>query len=88
MRTDFGSEDPASFQRPLLALLRPFMKTPASGATTSIHLASAPERDRVTGQFFVNSKPKRSSPQSYDEPAATRLWHVSTELTGVARTPT
>ena len=25
------------------------------------HLASAPDLERVTGYFFVNSKPKRSS---------------------------
>ena len=40
--TSFGAEDPATVQRLLIPLLRHFMKTPAQGAATSIHLASAP----------------------------------------------
>ena len=62
------------------------MKAPEQGATTSIHLASAPDLEQVTGRYFANSKPKRSSKRSYDETAAARLWQVSTEL--VSRTPT
>ena len=83
VRTSFGAEDPAGFQRLLLPLLRPFLKTPAQGAATSIHLASAPELERVTGQYFANCKPKRSSKLSYDEAAAARLWQVSADLVGL-----
>src|SRR5919106_348579 len=39
VRTAFGAEDPAGVQRFLIPFLRPFMKTPAHGAATSIHLA-------------------------------------------------
>jgi retinol dehydrogenase 14 len=53
-------------------------------AATSIHLASAPELEQVTGRFFANSKPKRSSKRSYDEAAAGRLWQVSADLVGLA----
>src|SRR5919205_734343 len=77
VRTSFGAEDPAGFQRLLLPLLRPFLKTPAQGAATSIHLASAPELERVTGQYFANCQPKRSSKVRYDEAARARLWQVS-----------
>jgi retinol dehydrogenase-14 len=89
--TSFGVEDPASVQRVFIPFLRAFMKTPAEGAATSIHLASAPDLEQVTGGYFANSKIKRSSKPSYDEAAAARLWQVSGDLVGLtmaADTPT
>lgn len=81
VNTSFGAEDPALLQRLLLPLVRPFMKSAAQGAATSIYAASAPEVAGVTGQFFANSKPKRSSKASYDTDAAARLWQASEALT-------
>ncbi len=83
VRTAFEAEDPSGAQRLLLPFLLPFMKTPAQGAATSIHLASAPDLEQVTGRFFANSKPKRSSKRSYDEAVAARLWQVSADLVGL-----
>ena len=37
--TSFGAEDPARIQKVLVPLLRHFMKTPARGAATSVHLS-------------------------------------------------
>ena len=81
--TAFGAEDPGGIQRWLVPFLRPFMKAPTEGAATSIHLASAPELEHVTGRFFANSKPRRSSERSYDADAAARLWQVSADLVGL-----
>jgi retinol dehydrogenase-14 len=83
VRTSFGAEDPRGVQRLLIPFLRPFMKAPAKGAATSIHLASAPDLEQVTGCYFANSKPKRSSRASYDEAVAARLWQVSAGLVGL-----
>jgi len=83
VRTSFGAEDPRGVQRLFVPFMRPFMKAPAQGAATSIHLASAPDLEGVTGRFFANSKPKRSSKRSYDEAAAARLWQVSADLVGL-----
>jgi len=83
VRTSFGADDPAGVQRLLVPLVRPFMKTPAQGAATSIHLASSPDVEGVTGRYFANSKPRRSSKRSYDEAAAARLWQVSADLVGL-----
>jgi len=80
VRTAFGAEDPGGVQRLLTPFIRPFMKTPAQGAATSIHLASSPDLEQVTGKYFANSTPKRSAKRSYDEAAAERLWQVSAEL--------
>ncbi len=83
VRTAFGAEDPAGVQRLLIPFLLPFMKSPAQGAATSIHLASAPELALVTGGYFATSTPKRSSERSYDAAVAARLWQVSAELVGL-----
>jgi len=82
--TSFGAEDPATVQRVFIPFLRPLMKTPAQGAAMSIQLASAPDLDQVTGRYFANGKPKKSSPRSYDEAAAMRLWQVSADLVGLS----
>jgi retinol dehydrogenase 14 len=84
VRTGFGAEDSGALQRLFTPLMRPFMKSPAQGAATSIHLASSPELDRVTGCYFADGKRKRSSGRSYDEAAAARLWQVSADLVGLA----
>lgn len=81
--TAFGAEDPGTVQRLLLPVMRPFMKTPARGADTSIHAASAPALEQVTGRYFANGKPRKSSPRSYDEATAARLWHESAALVGL-----
>jgi NAD(P)-dependent dehydrogenase (short-subunit alcohol dehydrogenase family) len=80
VRTSFGAEDPAGFQRLLSPLMRLFMKSTTRGAATSIHVASAPELERVTGRYFADGKPRRSSKESHDGAAAARLWRVSAEL--------
>ncbi len=68
--TGFGAEDPGLAQRVFVPLLRPFMQSPARGAATSIHLASAPALTGVTGCYFAGSRPRRSSRRTYDEPAS------------------
>ena len=83
VRTSFGAEDPASLQRVLIPFLLRFMKTPIQGAATSVRLASAPELEQVTGRYFANGQPKKTSRRSYDEAAAARLWQVSADLVGV-----
>ena len=81
--TSFGAEDPGRVQRLLVPVLRPFMKSPARGAVTSIHVASAPDVALVSGRYFAGSRPKRSSARSYDEDVAARLWAVSADLVGL-----
>lgn len=56
---------------------------PEKGAQTSIYLASSPEVEGVTGQFFEKSKPARPTKYALDEAAAKRLWDLSAAWTGV-----
>jgi len=81
--TSFGAEDPGHVQRMFLPFMRPFMKAPAQGAVTSVHVVSAPDLQELTGRYFANSKLKQSSKRSYDQADAARLWQVSTNLVGL-----
>jgi retinol dehydrogenase 14 len=80
--TAFGAEDTARGWRPLIAVMRPFMRTPRSGADTAVYLASSPEVEGVTGRYFVDRKPKDTQAASYDTAASDRLWRVSSNLVG------
>jgi retinol dehydrogenase-14 len=87
VRTSFGAADPARIQRLLIPLLRPVMKSPARGAATSIHLASASELEHVSGRYFANRRPTKSSPRSNDQAVAARLWEASADLVGLTAAP-
>ena len=86
VRTAFGQEDATLWMRLLMPLGRPFLKSPERGAETSVFLASASEVEGVTGRYFANRVAKASSRASYDIGAAQRLWEVSAQLVGLART--
>jgi retinol dehydrogenase 14 len=86
VRTGFGAEDAGTLQRLFTPLMRPFMKSPTQGAATSIHLASSPELQGVTGCYFAGGKRRRSSKRSYDQATAEWLWQVSAELVAIAPT--
>lgn len=83
VRTAFSAEDPAPFLRWLLPLARPFMKSPAAGARTSIYLASSPDVEGVSGAYFAKGKAKSANRSAYDFAMAARLWQVSADLVGL-----
>jgi retinol dehydrogenase 14 len=83
VRTNFGAEDQAWFFTVISRVVRPLLKTPAQGAQTPIYLASSPDMDGITGQFFANRKPKTANKLAYNTDMATRLWQVSAELVGM-----
>jgi NAD(P)-dependent dehydrogenase (short-subunit alcohol dehydrogenase family) len=66
------------------ALARTFGASPEQGADTIIFLASSAEVEGISGKYFERRRPRRSSPESYDEAAARRLWQVSEQLTGLS----
>ena len=64
-------------------VVAPFLTTPEKGARTSIHLASAPEVEGVTGRYFdERSREIPSSALSRDENAQEKLWQLSESLLG------
>ena len=54
------------------------------GAETPVYLASSPEVEGVSGQYFENKQAVRSSAASHDEKLAARLWDFSARLAGLA----
>ena len=50
------------------------------GAATSIYLATSPEVEGVTGQYFYECRAKRPSDAALDEANQQRLWAVSADL--------
>jgi retinol dehydrogenase 14 len=84
VRTNFGSDDQAGFFRVISPLVRPFLKTPYQGARTSIYVASSPDVEGVTGQFFANRKPKTANKVAGDADATSRLWRDSADLVALS----
>lgn len=79
--TNFAGKDAAGFKY-LFLLGRPFMASPQKGARTPVYLAASPEVATITGAYFKNMKPIRSSRESYNQILARRLWTLSEHQTG------
>jgi NAD(P)-dependent dehydrogenase (short-subunit alcohol dehydrogenase family) len=81
--TNFAQSDGGPAVRLLVKVLGSFGASPQEGAKTSIYLASSPEVEGVTGQYFVKSIPRRSAAISYDESLQRHLWEQSAKLVNV-----
>jgi NAD(P)-dependent dehydrogenase (short-subunit alcohol dehydrogenase family) len=66
-------------------IVRRSLQTPETAARTIVHLAGSPELEGITGRYFDEGHEAPSSPASYDEAVARRLWDVSAELCGLPR---
>jgi NAD(P)-dependent dehydrogenase (short-subunit alcohol dehydrogenase family) len=84
--TGFSAEDPSRIMAPFVRIVRPFMRSPERGADTAVYLASAPEVEGVSARYFADRKARTSHASSYDTTLTARLWNVSAELVGLART--
>jgi len=81
--TGFAADGDTSGVFPvLMRIARPFMLTPEKGAETIVHLACAPEVERVTGGYFVRKRRVQPNGNALDDVAARRLWDASVALTG------
>ncbi len=85
VRTGFGQDgDARGFMKVGLALIRPFILSPAKGARTQIHVASSPEVEGKSGLYWSRSRPSKPTKAAQDDQAARRLWEVSEQLTGMS----
>ena len=78
--TGLGTNNGA-WSRALIRLLRPFFRTPDDGAATSVHLATSPAVEGVSGRYFAKCREKTPSRAARDMDAARRLWAVSEQMT-------
>ncbi len=60
-----------------------FLRSPAVGAMPVVRLAVSPELADVSGRYFDRLEEARSSPASYDEDLASRLWAACERLAGL-----
>jgi NAD(P)-dependent dehydrogenase (short-subunit alcohol dehydrogenase family) len=67
----------------VMPLIRPFAISSQKGALTSIYLASSPDLEGITGQYFIKGKAVKPANQALDDAAAARLWEISEKLTAV-----
>jgi retinol dehydrogenase 14 len=81
VRTRIGNKHTTRLHSLLHSLMCLFAVDAAGGARTPIFLATAPEVEDVTGTYFADMRPARSSAASHDPDLARRLWNVSAELT-------
>jgi NAD(P)-dependent dehydrogenase (short-subunit alcohol dehydrogenase family) len=85
VRTGYGGDgDAHGFLAFGIKIASPFFLSPAKGARTSVYLASSPEVEGVTGEYFVKCKPRNPRRWAQDPEAARHLWEVSEELVGLA----
>jgi NAD(P)-dependent dehydrogenase (short-subunit alcohol dehydrogenase family) len=69
------------FPLPFRVMARLFFISAAKGAQTSIYLASSPEVEGITGNYFIKCRLAPPPELAQDEASAKRLWHISEELT-------
>ena len=67
----------------LLVFLYPFIKTPESGAQTSIFCAVDESVSGETGLYYSDCQVKQPRPQALSQQDAEKLWQISEELTGL-----
>lgn len=77
----FGADGYGLFGRVIRKTL-PLARTSRRAAETVVWLASSPDVAGVTGGYFYDKGPHRSSRVSRDEQAQARLWETSIELAG------
>ena len=71
----------------VLRLVLPLQPGPATGAQTSVYLASSPQVAETTGGYFVKCKPAEPSALARDPRAAAQLWTLSEQLAGLDPAP-
>lgn len=54
------------------------------GARTPIYLAGSPDVERVSGQYFMECRPAKSSQLSYNKDLQKRFWELAETYTGMA----
>jgi NAD(P)-dependent dehydrogenase (short-subunit alcohol dehydrogenase family) len=84
--TNIWSSAPGWVQ-PILAVAKLFMLSPRAGGQRIVYLASSPEVEGTTGNYFENDRIKTPSPLARDDALAARLWSESSRLVGLADSP-
>ena len=66
-----------------MPLTRPFSISVEKGARTSVFVASSPDVDGISGEYFNKCRAEAPNAPGRDDAASARLWDISAEITGV-----
>jgi retinol dehydrogenase 12 len=81
VRSGFGMDgDLTGFMAIGNRFIRPFEVSAATGAKTSVYLATSPKVEGKSGQYWVRSRPGHMSPHARSDADAERLWDESEKL--------
>ena len=82
VRTNLGDEG-GTWMNLLLKASTFFMLSPEQGASTSVYLATSPEVEGHSGDYYYKCKPAPVSEEARDDALAERLWSKSCQLVGL-----
>jgi NAD(P)-dependent dehydrogenase (short-subunit alcohol dehydrogenase family) len=71
------------YARPLLAVAKLFMISAEQGADAIVYLATSPDVEGLSGDYYESTRRVAPSPIAQDEATATRLWERSAALVGL-----
>jgi NAD(P)-dependent dehydrogenase (short-subunit alcohol dehydrogenase family) len=81
--TRFG-DNSGGLMRTVLKVAKPIGAiSPEDGAKTIIYLASAPEVENVTGEYFYECKPTTPTAEARNDEDARKLWEISEGIAGL-----
>jgi retinol dehydrogenase 14 len=83
VQTNFGKGNTGIIARIFGAINKLFGISPEQGAETTVYLATSPEVEGVTGEYFVKKKLTQPSTRARDMESARRLWVESERLGGI-----
>jgi len=82
--TGFGKNNPGFLMKSIRAVVPLIARSPEKGAKTSIYLASSPEVQSISGEYFVDCKVTPPAVRATDSAVARKLWDVSAEMVHLA----
>jgi NAD(P)-dependent dehydrogenase (short-subunit alcohol dehydrogenase family) len=75
----FGHNN-SGFSSSIFRALQVFARSESKGAETSVYLASSPTVSRVSGQYFIDCKPKAPAEPALDHEDQEKLWQITEKL--------
>ncbi len=67
----------------LVKAMELFMISPEKGAKTTIYLATSPEVENTSGEYFDKSRPKKPDTIALRQDIADKLWEISEKYVGI-----
>jgi NAD(P)-dependent dehydrogenase (short-subunit alcohol dehydrogenase family) len=80
--TRFGDRS-GGFLSGVFRIAKTFAITPEKGAETIVYLASSPDVDAISGEYFYQCRPATPTAGGRDDAAANRLWNESAKLAAI-----